>query len=289
MESGESSELQKLSSAMESANTGLFRASKIIRRISNADDYVIAAAIYQLEFDPNVDICLIKEQYEFASGVDDWLITRLGKALTRRRQYLKHIETYPKELMSCDDITVGEDKPNVSTHTLRAFENIPIQYGVPFQCLSCRMEQVANDHAAWKEHLFRDLKPYICTFKECELKMFGTLDRWFSHELCNHRRDWVCKMCQHTPFSSSPAYEDHLRSEHQINEKRSQLRAFVLQGEEPVNDVSATACPFCDNWEKDIAEATKDKYIRLTAFKKHLGKHMEQLTLLSLHMKERKM
>ncbi|TGO56224.1 hypothetical protein BOTNAR_0228g00050 [Botryotinia narcissicola] len=274
---------------MEISNTGLFRASRIIRRISNANDYVIAAAIYQLEFDPNVDMCLIKEQYGFASSVDDWLITRLGKALTRRRQYLKYIGTYPKELMSCDDTAVGEDKPNVSTHTLRAFENIPIQYGVPFQFPSCRMEQCKDCLQEYREPLFRGLEPYICTFKECELKMFGTLDRWFSHEFCNHRRDWVCEMCQHTPFSSSPAYEVHLRSEHQINEKRSQLRAFVLQGEEPVNDVSATACPFCDNWEKDIAEATNDKYMRLMAFKQHLGKHMEQLALLSLPIKERKM
>ncbi|TGO32416.1 hypothetical protein BHYA_0320g00100 [Botrytis hyacinthi] len=264
MESGETLELQKLSRAMENTNTGLFRTSRIIRIISNADDYLIAAAIYQLD------------------GVDDWLITRLGKALTRRRQYLKYVETYPKELMNCDNIAVGEDKPNVSSHTLRAFENIPIQYGVPFQCPHFRMEQVAKDHAAWKEHVFRDLKLYIYTFKEYDLKMFGSLDRWFSHKLCNHRREWVCEMCQHTPFPSSSAYEDHLRSEHQINEKGSQLRALVLQGEEPVNDVSATACPFCDNWEKSIAEATKDKYMRLMTFKEHLGKHMEQLALLSL-------
>ncbi|THV45741.1 hypothetical protein BGAL_0455g00070 [Botrytis galanthina] len=66
-------------------------------------------------------------------------------------------------------------------------------------------------------------------------------------------------MCQHPRFSFSSAYEDHLRSEHQISDEGSQLRAFVLQVNEPVNDVSSTACPLCDNWEESIGEATKGK------------------------------
>ncbi|KAF7868713.1 uncharacterized protein EAF02_009449 [Botrytis sinoallii] len=337
IEAEKTSELQELSKAMENSNKILFKVSNLVQIISSTDDYLKAATLYQSEFDPNVDICLVKEQYGSASGVDDWLITRLGKSLTRRRRYLKYIENYPKEsIRNCDNIAVAEEEPvtaaltkdsisidkstltrkdesesgdsqgsqssdeatsvgecadklNVPSHPFMEFENFPIQFSVPFQCPYCRTEQVPKDRAAWKEHVFRDLRPYICKFKECELKMFCSLDGWFSHELCNHRREWVCEMCQHTPFSSSPAYEDHLRSEHQINDKGSQLRALVLQGEEPVDDVSATACPFCDNWEKNIAEATKDKYMRLMTFKEHLGKHMEQLALLSLPIKEGKM
>ncbi|TGO80062.1 hypothetical protein BPOR_1830g00010 [Botrytis porri] len=246
MKSEGTSETQELSKAMENANTSLFEVSKLVRIISYGDDFLSAAAIYQLEFDPNVDICLIREQDGFDSGVDDWLITRLGKALTRRRQYLKYIETYTKGLMSCDNIAVAEEKPSISSHPLMAFENIQIEYDVPFQCPFCRMELVAQDHAAWKEHIFKDLKPYI-------------------------------------------SWGDHLRSGHQINEKGSQLRALLLQSEDPVDDVSATACPFCDNWEESMAEATKDKYMRLMAFREHLGKHMEQLAFLSLPTKEGKM
>ncbi|KAF7904462.1 hypothetical protein EAF00_001796 [Botryotinia globosa] len=337
----ETSEIQELSKTMGNANTILFKVSNLVQVIWDTDDYDKAASLYKSEFDPNVDICLVREQlreqYGSASGVDDWLITRLGKALTRRRQYLKFIETCPKELIrdrnsiavtkeksvtaaltkekiSIDKSTMeqedeselgdsqgsqGSDKATsvrenadrlkVPSHPLTEFENVPIQFGVPFQCPYCRAEQVPKDRAAWKEHVFRDLRPYICTFKECGLDMFYSIDGWFKHEMITHRREWVCEMCQHPRFSSSSAYEDHLRSEHQITDEGSQIRAFVLQGNEPVNDISSTACPLCDNWEKSIGEATKDKYMRLMAFKEHLGKHMEQLALLSLPIKEGKM
>ncbi|TGO14890.1 hypothetical protein BTUL_0047g00520 [Botrytis tulipae] len=306
------SELQELSKTMGNANTILFKVSNLVQVIWDTDDYLKAASLYHSEFDPNVDVCLVREQYGSASGVDDWLITRLGKALTRRRQYLKFIENCPKELLrDCDSIAVTEEKSvtaaltknkisidkstmeqedesesgdsqgsqgsdkatsvrenadrlNVPSHPLTEFENVPIQFGVPFQCPYCRTQQVPKDRAAWN------------------------IDGWFTHELCTHRREWVCEMCQHPPFSSSSAYEDHLRSEHQITDEGSQIRAFVLQGNEPVNDVSSTACPLCDNWEKSIGEATKDKYMRLMAFKEHLGKHMEQLALLSLPINEGK-
>lgn len=141
--------------------------------------------------------------------------------------------------------------------------------------------------------MFLDLKPYVCTFRECNLKMFHSRHEWFAHELQAHRREWICEYCTHESFATANSFRNHLRLTHTVNIKGSQLEAIVLQCEEPIDKIPAAACKLCNQWENEIqrCSAVSGKPIRdektnksgsLSMFRKHLGRHMEQLALFAL-------
>lgn len=149
--------------------------------------------------------------------------------------------------------------------------------------------------------MFRDLKPYVCTFQGCDMMMFRSRNEWFSHELQNHRREWVCQYCQHASFPMATAFSDHIRSSHPAMLAGTQLEALLMQSEEAVDTISALACPLCDEWETNtMARHTKqestiktlhdgdlvDAYGTRKQFRRHLGRHMEQLALFALPMTE---
>jgi len=87
----ETSRLAELLAAIKIANANLLDISIVIRNTPTRDDYVKAAARYSL--DPRWDIGHVQEKFGSAKRSSDWLIQRLGKSITRRRQYL----TYRKE------------------------------------------------------------------------------------------------------------------------------------------------------------------------------------------------
>ena len=71
----------------------------MVMRSSPANgDYLKAAAIYN--YDPRWDIARVKDKYGHLSGGKDaqWLIERLGTAITRRRQYLRYRQDHHQKL-----------------------------------------------------------------------------------------------------------------------------------------------------------------------------------------------
>jgi hypothetical protein len=148
-----------------------------------------------------------------------------------------------------------------------------------------------------RKHVFRDLKPYVCTFKECSMMMFRSRNEWFAHELQNHRREWVCQYCQHAPFPTSTTFSKHISSSHPAVLAKTQIEAILLQSEEAVDTISAFACPLCNEWEESVRarQEKQENKIRLLndgdmieaygtrkQFRRHLGRHMEQLALFAL-------
>lgn len=90
-ETAETSRLAELLAAAKIANSNLMDISIVIRNTPTRDDYNKAATRYSL--DPRWDIGHVQEKFGSAKRSSDWLIQRLGKSITRRRQYL----TYRKE------------------------------------------------------------------------------------------------------------------------------------------------------------------------------------------------
>jgi hypothetical protein len=151
-----------------------------------------------------------------------------------------------------------------------------------------------------RKHVFRDLKPYVCTFRSCEILMFPSRNEWFSHELQYHRREWVCQFCQHPPFETTSAISRHIESIHSAIFSVSSLKSLIQQSEEPVDKILASACPLCDDWEADLerkrgaldsillsSDESKNQKIfgKTKLFRRHLGRHMEQLALFALPTK----
>ena len=125
-------------------------------------------------------------------------------------------------------------------------------------------------------HVFADLKPYICTFPDCEhgLAQFETRAAWADHEFAEHRinRTWTCLECPEA-FSSPSDWEIHLGARHHRVFSAPHFRlarktAYKAQPR-PVEDEQ---CPLC--------QLTLRKPRR--AFVKHVGKHMEDIALMAL-------
>lgn len=300
-----------------------------------------------------------------------WLIERLGKAISRRRAFLKYRQEHheklsrnweesPDELDSKEPETVAmtkhskattfiiESKPTKEKEALEAgsqtsyeqtvmgetaetrltapsppkeaFEGVEFMYGEPFQCPLCYTEQTVKNRAAWKyeisfhplsllfqavlntimnkltpsrRHVFRDLKPYVCTFN-CSLKMFKSRNEWFTHELQCHRREWTCHICQKV-CPRQDLLSNHLTSDHHMRLAGSDLKALILQSEEPVDRISASACLICNEWKTTLEDPKQDAkrlflnngktaepHGTINAFRRHLGRHMEQLALFAL-------
>lgn len=90
------SELEELFSAIHASNLHLMKLSMVIRSSPTRDDYLKAASRYPL--DPRWDIGHVKEKHGKSSRCPDWLVERLGKAITRRRQFLKYREEHHGKL-----------------------------------------------------------------------------------------------------------------------------------------------------------------------------------------------
>ena len=80
------SELDELLSTIGSTNSSLMKLSTVIRNLPLRDDYLKAAS--RCKLDPRWDIGYLKEKHGSAKRSSDWLLERLGKSITRRRQYL---------------------------------------------------------------------------------------------------------------------------------------------------------------------------------------------------------
>ena len=86
----ETSELQEIFTAIIASNKSLMKLSMVIRSSPARDDYIKAASWYK-DWNPYADIGHVREKHGRAKGSTDWLLTRLGNAIARRRQFLKYL------------------------------------------------------------------------------------------------------------------------------------------------------------------------------------------------------
>lgn len=84
-----SSDLDDVLKAIKASNASLMKLSIIIRSSATRDDYVKAASRFK-EWNPEFDVGHVREKYGSAKYSSNWLIQRLGKAITRRRQFLRY-------------------------------------------------------------------------------------------------------------------------------------------------------------------------------------------------------
>jgi hypothetical protein len=131
------------------------------------------------------------------------------------------------------------------------------------------------------------------------MRMFHRRNEWFAHELQCHRRQWVCQFCQNDPLPTAEEFSEHVATIHPAILAGSKMEAMILQSEEPVTKILSKACPLCNEWETGLRDSNQDSKILLLnggrvvepygttkQFRKHLGRHMEQLALFALPVKE---
>ncbi|EER28989.1 hypothetical protein CPC735_036950 [Coccidioides posadasii C735 delta SOWgp] len=166
------------------------------------------------------DTMHVREKFPDAS---QFLASRLGRAISRRRQYLKYRESHHKKLSHGmhPDHDAEQDSTEIAQQSTAAFglpnvEGIDLndacsetassfastatsvnpvklrpsplpeeaKNGKPSECPLCFMIVAARDHHSWREHVYRDLHPYVCTFEDCATpdRLFAHRNEWFEHE-----------------------------------------------------------------------------------------------------------
>ncbi|EPE25518.1 hypothetical protein GLAREA_01430 [Glarea lozoyensis ATCC 20868] len=162
-----------------------------------------------------------------------------------------------------------------------------------FECPYCWQTQTRKSQKYWKKHVWSDIRPYVCTFDDCEAGLFPDHDSWFSHELKEHRRNWKCTFCslQSLTFESATQYEEHLRCEHESRlgeDAAAHLPTILDMSQQSLSTKIPPECPLCNDWEQALRESnpqllpgeqfcvTPEQYV------KHVGAHMEQLALFAI-------
>ncbi|KAI5810624.1 hypothetical protein BZA77DRAFT_347635 [Pyronema omphalodes] len=141
----------------------------------------------------------------------------------------------------------------------------------PFQCPYCFkiVTNQGSNYMSWQKHVFRDIRPYVCTFRNCSQasRLYSSRHEWFHHEREFHRREWACEHCDEVS-SSSQDFKDHITKRHRHLLRIESIAVLVDRSERVVE--SSQPCPLCP-------ETLTPKRLQ-----RHLGKHMQQIALFVL-------
>ncbi|KAK9424910.1 putative C2H2-type domain-containing protein [Seiridium unicorne] len=164
---------------------------------------------------------------------------------------------------------------DVAQPTIRVPEFALISAGRDtFECPLCHMildSEPMQYRQNWKRHVFRDLRPYICTYQACATpyRMFATRYDWVYHESQLHRRQWNCQKCS-AAFDSKEEFQGHLEQSHAGIWNGPQISILADMGEGPKSEASRSACRFCL------------RSMPLKRISNHVAGHLEELSLFAL-------
>lgn len=158
-----------------------------------------------------------------------------------------------------------------------------------FTCLYCMDSIKVEEEDEWKDHVFCDLRPYICTFPDCDTahRRYGDIDEWWKHEVQNHRAMYSCPLCKDRSDEDRNTYLAHLHDEHAKELKYSDEQIFLAAGLRPLAKLTRWDCPCCFYL---IEQMDSDRDVRAASnvavhphyFKNHLASHLKYLALSSL-------
>ena len=113
--------------------------------------------------------------------------------------------------------------------------------------------------------------------------MFQSRAEWFEHEMQVHRKSWFCLFCDRESKTSEQLLQ-HMQKQHGETILEAQVFTILKSCERPVQGISPTACCFCGDWKvsNDAARSDADILVTPTQFRRHLGKHLEQISLFAL-------
>jgi hypothetical protein len=156
-----------------------------------------------------------------------------------------------------------------------------------FECPLCWTIQSFRKESAWRKHIYSDLRPYVCTFGNCDLRLFSDRRDWFEHELQHHRTRWVCQFCHQDGFKTGESFREHLLCKHIQGATDAQLDALSETSASPVTSIPASECPFCDDWASSLLDKNPDLpgdviVVTLSQFRHHVGLHLQNLALFAI-------
>lgn len=122
-----------------------------------------------------------------------------------------------------------------------------------------------------REHVFRDLRPYICLLEDCASpdQDFERRNDWSSHMFQEHWWEWACPFGCNNNFFSASGLRQHLGSVHAANVSTRSIDSIISHSIKPDLVQCQGICPLCN--EVDIGSCRQ--------YQSHVGHHLEQLAL----------
>ncbi len=152
-----------------------------------------------------------------------------------------------------------------------------VDFECPYCYNICRLAGISERvrQKEWKRHIFRDLRPYICTFQICTKSnvMFERRTEWFRHETHLHRKEWSCNVAGHNAFQDKSSFAKHMEAEHRESFPQSQLSSVLDMCERPLESIPSK-CPLCHYEGVDGLNPEQ--------LEQYLARHMETLALFAL-------
>jgi hypothetical protein len=123
-----------------------------------------------------------------------------------------------------------------------------------------------------RNHILRDLSPYVCTYSLCTTpdRIYASRRDWLDHEELQHRIVWVCRFHPLLQFSTQNSLEHHLHNEVHEGMLGNGIRDYASISYS-VTDDARLRCPICLERTSCISQ-----------FPAHLAHHMERIATFSL-------
>ncbi|KAH7142889.1 hypothetical protein B0J13DRAFT_556150 [Dactylonectria estremocensis] len=137
-------------------------------------------------------------------------------------------------------------------------------------CFMILFEKELTGHR-WKQHVLKDLRPYLCLAPHCsdQGQLFHDRKEWTRH-MVDHATIWKCPVGCGT-FDNMDDFKIHVAAAHSAVISQTEALAQLSKIPDPVGLFDS--CPLCGFKQSNSSSQ---------AFYKHLGGHLEVISLVSL-------
>lgn len=238
-------QLQQLYEGVVTIIDCLYRMSMLIRKPAEHDLLIGAHESEKAQFELHNN----QHIYNMHPEADEHIAQRLERTILQRRKDLDararrygKLERGIEEAQNIHDTTTDDaifkhvvakeqdvgfvqrlSKPRISqsSHTASLKDSgqmsVPappkkFAEGKPFRCPYCFFVLKPRDMRSWARHVFRDIKPYVCVFPDCNTpdRLYDTRREWAFHETTTHDTESpLCPLCKET-CGSSKKFERHV-------------------------------------------------------------------------------
>ncbi|QPC80095.1 hypothetical protein HYE68_010847 [Fusarium pseudograminearum] len=286
----------------------LLRLSVAIRNPAPHDRFMTFSSSEASHYEP-FDIQHVKNKF---SDVEPFLADRLGKAISRRREYFKYRESHHLKLkQGLDSVeedgaestvasslplhakaagfnldAMDEDGASNSGFTQTSFASSradsdklsvpPLPKEAedgPFECPFCYMMITASSTDSWKRHVLADLRPYVCLWEDCTASGMEFTRRY----------EWMLHEMQNhrktynCPCSCGMTFRVRPQCRDHINKAHS--KAFPTSQLDTMIDLNAKPM---NEKESSICPLCQENLSSMEDYQRHVGRHQEQLALFAL-------
>ncbi|KAF7538248.1 hypothetical protein G7054_g3084 [Neopestalotiopsis clavispora] len=233
----------------------LLKLVRLIRKATSRDRHSRALQSQPEPFLDCFDINYVRERYpKLDQRMNQWLIERLGRAITMRRQFLRYFREHKERLhisstnaikmLATEGLstqqpltTINAQAPegrgqgviqgglstNASTFDISRFNKYQSRDNIlPFEDVEdvedvSSSVSVSTSVAVSSENVrlhLPNLEDIKKTSGEEQFFECPLQREWFDHELEHHRRQWTCSLCEAGPFDESHSFRVHLTRKH---------------------------------------------------------------------------